>query len=53
MNVAYDPEPWKEVLPRKCKVVGADPGPAGTGALVGLILIALAVYALDKRVPRS
>jgi hypothetical protein len=47
-----DAEPWKEVLPRSCKVVGADPGPAGTGALVGLVLIALAVMALDRKVPR-
>ena len=49
----FNAEPWKEVLPRKCNVVGgADPGPAGTGALVGLIAIAVLVYMLDQRVPR-
>lgn len=49
----FDAEPWKEVMPRSCKdVSGADPGPAGTGALVGLLLIAFAVFALDKKLSR-
>jgi hypothetical protein len=45
-------EPWKEILPRKCTTVGQAPVSTGTGALVVLVLIALAVFELDKRVPR-
>ncbi|MDE3097025.1 MAG: hypothetical protein KGK07_13635 [Chloroflexota bacterium] len=54
----FEAEPWKEIMGRDCKpcgaptVAGADPGPAGTGALVGLILIAVAVFALEKRLSR-
>lgn len=51
MNI--NAEPWKELIPRKCKVVGADaPLSTGTGALLVLALIAFAVFELDKRVPR-
>jgi hypothetical protein len=45
-------EPWREILPRKCKVVGAAPISAGTGALLGLVVIALLVFEADRRMPR-
>lgn len=48
-------EPWKEVMPRDCKasaVIGAAPLSTGTGALLGLLVIAYVVFELDKKVPR-
>lgn len=49
-------EPWREILPRKCKVVGGVVGAAplstGTGALLGLLAIGWLVLELEKRVPR-
>jgi hypothetical protein len=51
--VPFNAEPWKEVMPRKCKVVGgAAPLSTGTGALLALLVIGYAVLELDKRVPR-
>jgi hypothetical protein len=50
-----DAEPWKDVMPRKCKVVGQDaPAPlsTGTGALLVLVGLAVVIFELDKRVPR-
>lgn len=45
-------EPWKEVMPRKCRTVGGAPLTTGTGALIVLCIMAYAVFELDKRVPR-